>query len=271
MISPRLFTLLELMKRLDIPLLLDFSAAAGSAEGASTVMKAWKGPSGTTASVRNSDPDGRVDVLTRMVAYCVELGLTASAASCRKLLLAEQSGAVSLDQLRDLGLELYGRMRDELDASSVFYLDAEQARLYTQPHPFGNEVADKFPQAIVDVEEAAKCLALDRGTACVFHLMRVLEVGLQSYGTKLGLGFADMKNWQKILNDVGGKMKSLPQSTRAEKEYLGRCQAIHAHLQAVKDAWRNDVMHPLASHTPEQARDVWTHTGSFMRSLASFV
>jgi hypothetical protein len=41
--------------------------------------------------------------------------------------------------------------------------------------PVGEQVEIKFMSAIQDIEEAGKCLAMGRGTATVFHLMRVVE------------------------------------------------------------------------------------------------
>jgi hypothetical protein len=123
----------------------------------------------------------------------------------------------------------------------------------------------------VEIEEAGKCLALDRSTACVFHLMRVLEIGLQAFGANLGILDSPDKNWQVILNNVNGAIKRLAQSTREEKEYLGKCSAVAVHLQHVKDAWRNDVMHPISSYTPEQALDIWNQTRPLMVKLTDFV
>lgn len=65
----------------------------------------------------------------------------------------------------------------ELGALTFFTLDARFAGHFANTQPFGTVVAEKFPGAAYDVEEAAKCLALSRSTACVFHLMRVMEVG----------------------------------------------------------------------------------------------
>ena len=52
---------------------------------------------------------------------------------------------------------------------------------------FGTEVAARFPRAIVDIEEAGKCFALGRFTACVFHLMRVVEAGLAAISRSLNI------------------------------------------------------------------------------------
>jgi hypothetical protein len=101
--------------------------------------------------------------------------------------------------------------------------------------------------------------------------MRVLELGLQALATKLGVSLAKDRNWQPILNDINNAVKSLPHSTPAEKKYLAQCSSAAIHLQHVKDAWRNDVMHPRDSYTPEQAHDVFHSANRFMRLLAAFI
>ena len=113
-------------------------------------------------------------------------------------------------------------------------------------------------------------MALDRGTACVFHLMRVLEVGLRELAADLHVEKLE-DNWQKLLDQVRGAVKALPRSTADEKQRLAQRSEAAAHLQAVKDAWRNDVMHPRDVYTVEQAQDVFTHARALMVSLASFL
>lgn len=199
------------------------------------------------------------------------LGLTASTATLRRVRKFCDSEQPNFEELQRLYKEFMGRFYDETAALAFLSIEPSKSRYFEQSNLFGEAVASRFPDAIVDIEEAGKCLALDRSTASVFHVMRALEMGLQEFGTKLGIQFADMKNWQKLLNDVQGAINRLPQTTAAEKEYLGKCQAVHAHLQAVKDAWRNDVMHPRVNYTPEQAIDIFGHASALMRKLADFV
>jgi len=52
---------------------------------------------------------------------------------------------------------------------------------------FGKEIATKFPDLLEDISESGNCYALDRYTACIFHLMRVVEKSVQQFGIKMGL------------------------------------------------------------------------------------
>jgi hypothetical protein len=168
--------------------------------------------------------------------------------------------------------ELAMRIEDELKEMLVLQVGREQAKYYTDRTPFGPEVAQRFPGlGIDDLEEMSKCFALERYTACVFHVMRVLEVGLQALATKLKITLDRERNWRNILNSVQGAIKGLPRTTAEEKAHLGLCSEVAAHLQNVKDAWRNDVMHPRASYTEAQALDVMRNGKALMAKLAGFV
>ena len=46
---------------------------------------------------------------------------------------------------------------------------------------------------------------------------------------------------------------------------------VHANLYHVKQAWRNDTMHPKATYTEEEAREVFDAMKAFMRHLATML
>ena len=92
---------------------------------------------------------------------------------------------------------------------SFMFVPPERAAYYDQPELFGKEVNAKFPDIQFDVVEAGNCYAAGRGTAVVFHLMRIMETGVQAFGTKLKVKLAGEKNWQNILDEVNKAIKAL--------------------------------------------------------------
>jgi hypothetical protein len=106
-----------------------------------------------------------------------------------------------------------------------------------------------------------------RYTASVFHLMRVVEVGVQEFGTTLGVQFTDTKNWHNILEESDKAIKGL------DRNHPGKSQMaeISALLGAVKLAWRNEVMHPKASYDAEEAENVLATSRAFMVKLAKLL
>ena len=68
---------------------------------------------------------------------------------------------------------------------SILFLDYVEASLYSGRSGVDSEVIAAFPSARDDLAEAAKCLALGRATAVVFHCMRVLEIALRAVAQTL--------------------------------------------------------------------------------------
>src|SRR5205823_648887 len=122
-----------------------------------------------------------------------------------------------------------------------------------------------YQRAQHDFEEARKCLALARPTAVVFHLMRVVEVGLQALATKLGLTLdLDQANWNTILNHLEKEGPKHPDWRGAPERYQGTV----VHLRQVKTAFRNPCMHVPDRYTEEEAEELYGFVRAFMRNLA---
>ncbi len=161
------------------------------------------------------------------------------------------------------------RIVDELNSHLFLQVSSTRAEYYKDKPQFGPEVADKFPKAITDVQEAGKCFATERYTACVFHLMRVMEIAVQSLGNKLGISQVNEKRWHNILGEVDKAIKALPIGDSQQKATRNRFAEASAHLRMVKDAWRNDVMHPKETYTEEEAERVFRNVKDFMVHLAT--
>jgi hypothetical protein len=269
-----LHSLAEIMKRLDAVVMLNFTYDAGVVSGIRLVQE-MKEP-GSSKTHRIGGPWSMPpEDYAKLGEQCRDLGLIASYMSVDRLTeFVKKTGKKrptieTLDELQD---ELRGRLADELEARMLLFVEPDKVQFYEKPTLFGPAVEAKFgPDVALDVEEAGKCLALDRGTACVFHLMRVLEVGLQALEAKLGIARTKDANWHIILQDINNAIKAMPFATQAEKDYRAPFAAAAAHLENVKNAWRNDVMHPRESYTPEQALDVWNHSKALMAKLAEFL
>jgi hypothetical protein len=72
------------------------------------------------------------------------------------------------------------RLADEFGLIGLFVIDQKQMEYIDPREPlFGQDFNMRFAKAgVFELDEAAKCLALGRPTACVFHLMRLMEIGI---------------------------------------------------------------------------------------------
>jgi hypothetical protein len=149
-------------------------------------------------------------------------------------------------------------LRDLLSNEFYFHVNGEDVPLLQEQELFGEAVTKKFPRAIEDVSESAKCLALQRTTASVFHLMRVMEIGAQTLGRKLKVAISVKdETWHQIILHVNGKVEKPPSRTPKEKKRKSKLAGAAAHLQSVRLAWRNEVMHPKHMKYSMPQRCLW--------------
>ncbi len=208
-----------------------------------------------------------LEVLAGVDRECSAVGLRCSLTTIRKLELFLGAEERTKQRFRDLLEELIGRVQDELTGTLFMSISARDADLWEKPQLFGAAVSEKFPSATFDIEEAGKCLACGRGTATVFHLMRVMEVGLRAVADLLGMPFAP--NWEGYLRhlqtETGKEWKAKSEEWRRSEPFY---REVLGHLQIVKIAWRNPTMHVSSVHTQEQAEDIFNAVRSFIRQLA---
>jgi hypothetical protein len=166
----------------------------------------------------------------------------------------------------------------ELKDRLFLYVPPERAVFWptvTTPNMFGDVVADAFSNANRDIAAAGRCLALDESTACIFHLMRVLEYGLRDLAGRVGLPTEAMahENWKNVIDQIEKKIRELetmpkgPIKTETLKEY----SAAAVQFRYFKDAWRNHVSHSRDSYDLREADSVYVHVREFMQHMAATV
>jgi hypothetical protein len=149
-----------------------------------------------------------------------------------------------------------------------FYSPVRQfEKYYDNPKLFGIEVFVSFPSANNDISEAGTCLALERGTACVLHLMRVVEVGLKIFATAVGVG--TQTDWGSYLREID---KTLEAKTKAAEKRSADEQfyaEVRVTIDGVRMAWRNPTMHIESNYSPERAEEILGSVKTLMRHLAT--
>jgi hypothetical protein len=176
-----------------------------------------------------------------------------------------QNLSSALGHLRVLA-EFLGR---EMENRYLLVMDPVKVMYYQQPTLFGAMVFDKFPSANNDIFEAGMCLALERGTACVMHLMRVMEVGLKGLATAVGVGVQN--DWGAYLREIEKEMTAQYKASgaRTQKERFYAEAVLMFHL--VKRVWRNPTMHVENSYSFDRAEEILRAVRSFMVHLAENV
>lgn len=151
----------------------------------------------------------------------------------------------------------------KLELESIEVYQVEKGRIqFLEASAFGPSVADGFPSAVFDINEAARSYKYDLPTACVFHLMRIMEAGLRAIGKSLG-NLPSRPDWDAVLVQAE---KRLTNGTAPNKPFLIEATA---QLRAVKRAWRNGVMHVGSEYSDGHARDIYIAVKAFMQHLAT--
>lgn len=207
---------------------------------------------------------GELGMLERL---CEKMGLNSTLAQLRRLknLFVGGSESVNFANLARDVMEVQIRLCDELEARMSFLMSPEEAQYFTQ-NQFAPVVADRFSEAVFDMDEAGKCYATERATACVFHLMRVTEYGLVALSTFLGINVS-RPNWEPIIAKIDSELKA-PYEKRQFKGSADLLANASTHVHAVKVAWRNRAMHVDKKHTMEEAREIYGATCGLMRYLS---
>jgi hypothetical protein len=132
-------------------------------------------------------------------------------------------------------------------------------------------IINSFPSAKEDARSAIECFGIAQNTACVFHLMRVLEHGLAALAKDVGKEF-DVQNWQNIIDQIESEVRNLGKRLPSGAAKNARLQFLSEAAKEFvyfKDGWRNYVSHGRGNYDEYQARSVMEHVRSFMTTLSS--
>jgi hypothetical protein len=218
--------------------------------------------------------DSYIPAFERLAVFLRELGLSSSADQADRVAVRlSETSKIEGVEYTEMLQALLDRIGDETGRQQFFMVPPHRTTFYTEASKlFGESTNAAFPSAQPEIEHAAKCLAFGRNTASVFHLMRVMEVGLRVLGKSLNDPALDPKrnpSWEAILKRCDDQLK-LPLKDRSPEWKTDDSffsEAI-ANLRAVKNAWRNSTMHVERDYDEEEALDVMNAVKGYMRHLA---
>lgn len=208
--------------------------------------------------------------LIRLQSILQSLGLRMSERAAARALETFDHDWTRIHDLEPRLAELYSRMVDEFEGAVVFAVDPKLSAYLDSPPEslFGRNACDAFPGCIPDMSEAAKCLALERATASVFHLMRIMEAALKSFARESGIPYAP--SWESYIRQLKTTIESdWSSKSAAEKAKQPFYKEVLGDLQAIKIAWRNPTMHILRKYDPDEAGNIFSAVRALIQSLAA--
>lgn len=227
---------------------------------------------------------------TQTESACRDLGFTSARKQATRVKERLALGGYSNpDFTRDIG-ELRTRFREDMQ-ECIFFCESDASvitqffqravdekgkefwRFKSADEIFDPTILWAFQGAAEDIDQACKSYVVGLYTACVFHLMRVVEVGLLHIAKLVGMN--DPKpSWGVILQTLEKyalrtDYNSLPEFVKPLRDFI---RGVIPRMQAIQHAWRNKVDHatlvPTQKFGKPEATEILTATQAFMRVLA---
>jgi hypothetical protein len=208
--------------------------------------------------------------------HCAELGLRTSLVTVDRLLRLYSKSDSTYGQEKKLVSELKLRIIDEISNEFYFFLTVPEATRFNTWESGWEEILERFPITMRDVEEMNKCFALSRYTASMFHALHVAEWGAIYLGDYIGA--TDLKKgWgptaKRLAELIKGGHSALPESLTGQFAFL---EQMNREIDSMVLAWRNKVDHaanhlhivPNTDFTPDIAEHVIGAVKIFMRRIA---
>ena len=201
---------------------------------------------------------------------CNEVNLTLSSLSIARIDTILDRNKSTFAEITPALKDLNNRLVDEMKMVLLMRIPPEKAKLFEAPDKFwGEQVLKAFSPIAFDAEEACKCFAASRNTACVFHLMRVMETGLRALGSTLNIQNAN-PGWESILDKCDKELsRPIKDRSPAWNKHSSFCDEATANLRAVKNAWRNPTMHIGKKYLDDEAENILFAVRGFMAHLAT--
>lgn len=161
----------------------------------------------------------------------------------------------------------------ELSQQLVLVISRSKAKRYMEGNLFGDDVEVRFPSLSFDIREAGMCIAADRSTAAVFHLVRCLEGGIRAMSRCLGIPEphrpAD-RTWGKLLQSLKEGIDAAWPNKGQRSSGDGKLfDEGYAALVGMKNPYRDPTMHLEKKYTEEEAESLFVIIRGLMRSLAA--
>jgi hypothetical protein len=195
---------------------------------------------------------------------CKRIGLPTSLA----LLDARKN---NIPQTRGEWDMLVDAVRAELKTNLFLFVPMHRAKYYEIT--LQDTVTTAFPDASKELAAAGNCVAVGLYTACVFHSMHAVEIGVQAMAKALNVTFPypiELAEWGKIIADIEPKINDLklgPRSTQKDEDLKFYSEAA-SQFRHFNNGWRIRVAHARATYEEHQAIAVFDHTLSFFQTLA---
>ena len=182
----------------------------------------------------------------------------------------------SLDELRR-------RIDQELNTAWFLYVPVGKVSYWENELYFGEDVAEKIPDAREDIYEACSCFAVGRYSATVYHCVGIMQAAFFQVG-KTDLNCIidlDVDDWGSVTRKIQQAVDKLEERAKAQSKDAAAWakwktieplyNELISDVNAVKKAWRHTSAHFRQKFKEEQAEKVLDKVEDFMKTVAKLL
>lgn len=157
---------------------------------------------------------------------------------------------------------------EELATYKFISILPENAEIFSEPlSKFDDQIMESFPGVTFELEEAGKSFALNRYTACIFHLMRAMEYGVGKLARELNATVVNKNGETLAWGILTANIKSEVEKLNGGPEKDSWLE-VHSMLYSVNRAFRTKTAHPEKIYTQEQALSAISAVNGFLSHMA---
>jgi hypothetical protein len=234
-----------------------------------------------------SDPDKynkfkastRQHLLSIITRNCEELELTSSLRLIKYII--DNLENINAVDLKANIVTLQEIINDELNELPLLYMPRDRLKWFDfgKEDIFGEIVSKAFKNAIPDIKYAGNCYVIGLNTACVFHLMRVVEYALRALARERKVTLPQGKpleyaTWHRIITEISDKANEIDKKAIAgpeKDEALSFYRGLVGEFSAFKDVYRNHVMHTRIIYQGYEAEKIIIKVKEFMERLSKHI
>ena len=207
---------------------------------------------------------------------CVdELQIETAERVCSEIRFGLQKPICTWMEINTLLEELWKTLEWEMKQEHFFHYKRDDVRRLETIETDWQKTLQRF--SVKDEAIAAlDCYGFRDFNACIFHLMRIAEIGLRALAKERAVSFPDKPiewaEWQHLIDQISAKGKAAAQSFPVGQErdaardfYSG---AVH-HFEGFKDKYRNSVMHMRRNYDELDALRSINQVRDFMNGLSA--
>lgn len=275
----RIWSLWDIMKKFDAGALCYLVTRISAMECGclNARLMGFGGQAPTDEMLRDS-----LDLLQQCVYFC-DKSVLSECAEAAKHAHSRLTGPLVDNSVLATNLnQVKGSLVGVVDKIYFVNVSGDRVQYLDQEHLFGEKVSDSFLSAVRDIKEAGNCLATERTTAAVFHLMRAAEIALRQLAKDRGVTYphssvdeqqcgALITSLDKKLADLRGADKKLWPSETIKNEQIRFYHLATIELRSFNEAWRKHACHAGGDsfYDRHQALSVFEHVRTFMQILAT--